>query len=400
MAWHDTQPMNAEASALGLPPLAVVISYRLGGADGVSTEATKWVTALRSLGWVVRTVAGDGAADHLLAGLAGGAALNGRPAPPLDEEELGCALDGADLVVVENLCSLPLNPSAGEAVARALKGRRAILRHHDLAWQRARFASSPPPPDDPAWLHVAVTDQARSDLARRGLKAVTMRNRFDPHPPEGDRQATRRALRVADCELLVVQPTRAIRRKGIGRALALAEGLGATYWLVGETEEGYDEELEAMLAVSRARCLRGRPAALVTSTAGIEHAYAAADLVVFPSSQEGFGNPPVEASLHMRPVAVGPYAPEAEMRALGFRWLDAYRLEEVRDWLRAPVSADLAHNARTARRWLDIAELPGRLAELLSTMGLPCPAAMRARPLPAAEGGSAHAGDELSRPGR
>ncbi len=357
----------------------VVISYRLGGADGVSAEATKWVAALRSLGCTVRTVAGEGAADHLLAGLAGGTALNGRPAPALNEDELHRALDGADLVVVENLCSLPLNPSAGEAVARALKGRRAILRHHDLAWQRARFAGSPPPADDPAWLHVAVTDQARSELARRGLRAVVLRNRFDPYPPPGNRQATRRALRVADGELLIVQPTRAIRRKGIGRAIALAEELGATYWLVGATEEGYERELGAMLAASSARCLTGRPEGLVTATTGMEHAYAAADLVVFPSSQEGFGNPPVEASLHMRPVAVGPYAPAAEMRALGFRWLDAYHLEEVRSWLGAPVTADLRHNAGTARRWLDIGELPGRLARLLATMGLSCPAAPPAR---------------------
>ena len=34
-------------------------------------------------------------------------------------------------------------------VTEALRGRAAILRHHDLPWQRDRFSGAPPPPDDP-----------------------------------------------------------------------------------------------------------------------------------------------------------------------------------------------------------------------------------------------------------
>src|ERR1035441_9126819 len=52
--------------------------------------------------------------------------------------EVADALSVADLVLVENLCSLPLNPLAGEVVAATLRGRPAILRHHDLRSEERR----------------------------------------------------------------------------------------------------------------------------------------------------------------------------------------------------------------------------------------------------------------------
>src|SRR3954452_6361415 len=42
-----------------------------------------------------------------------------------------------------NILSLPLNARAGEMVGEALRQRPAVLRHHDLAWQRQRFARMP-----------------------------------------------------------------------------------------------------------------------------------------------------------------------------------------------------------------------------------------------------------------
>jgi mannosylglucosylglycerate synthase len=351
----------------------VVVSFRLGGADGVSIEAAKWTAGFRALGCSVTTVAGEGAADHLDPGLSAGPYLTGRAAPPPNEALLRAWLAGADLVVVENLCSLPLNPTAAGAVARALTGKPALFRHHDLPWQREAFKTFPPPPDDPAWCHVVATERSRLELRQRGIDAVTVRNMFDPRPPPGNRELTRRLLGVSGGAPLVVQPTRAIARKGIPRAVALAEALGAEYWLVGPAEEGYGPTLDKLLAATSVTVHRGLVAELMSATEGIEHAYAAADVVAFPSTFEGFGNPPVEAALHLRPVAVGPYPMAAELRSLGFKWMDAAAPGQVAHWLERPDEAALRHNQAVARRHLSLDDLPGRLVELMERVGVRAP---------------------------
>ncbi|MGH9165579.1 MAG: glycosyltransferase, partial [Acidimicrobiales bacterium] len=303
------------------------MSFRLGGADGVSVEAATWAWALGRLGFTVRTVAGAGAADHLVAGLGLNDDDLGGPAPG----EVERALDGADLVVVENLLSLPLNPAAAAVVAGALAGRRSLLRHHDLAGQRPRFAGSHwSVPVDPAWAHVTINDLSRDQLAEHGIAATTVRNAFDPDPAPGDRAATRRRLGLADGDLLVVQPTRALARKDVPAAVALAEALSASYWLLGPAEDGYGPELDRLFGAAPVRVVHG------LGDARVADAYAACDAVVFPSSWEGFGNPVVESALHRRPLALHRYPVAAELEAFGFRWFAACDPAPLAHWLDEP----------------------------------------------------------------
>ena len=177
--------------------------------------ADSWARVLRELGWRVRTVAGDGPVDHLVPGLAAGAAH------PPTAREVDDVLAEADLVVVENLCTIPLNLPAARVMADRLRGRPAILHHHDPPWQRAAWAHvTELPPVDDAWRHVTINRLTEAQMADRGVPATTIYNGFDVNAPPGDRTTTRAALGMSESERLVVHPVRAIERKDVPAAVA------------------------------------------------------------------------------------------------------------------------------------------------------------------------------------
>ena len=208
-------------------PQAVVVSFRLGGADGVAVEAHKWEWALRELGYDVRRVAGaiedEGEPDDIvLPALALGAA-------DIDPAAITTALDGADLVIVENLCSLPLNIDAAHAVTRAVSEHhgRVLFRHHDLPWQRRHLAhlGADLPPRVKGALHATINLRSRRELEARGFKgAATIHNFFDLDPAPGDRAGTRARFGFPDDALVILQPSRAIERKNVPGAVRFSTG--------------------------------------------------------------------------------------------------------------------------------------------------------------------------------
>lgn len=335
-----------------------IVSFRLGLADGVSVVAGRWAAILRRLGHRVITVAGEGPVDRPVPGLEIGAAQ------PPDPSEVATALADADLVMVENLCTIPLNLPAAQVVAGVLAGRPAVLHHHDPPWQRERFAHvTELPPDDGAWRHLTINRLTEAQMAERGINATTIYNPFEVAAVPGDRAATRRLLDVAPDELLVAHPVRAIARKDIPSALRVCEDLGATYWLTGATEEGYEATLRHLLAEARCRVLR-HPAPSVADI------YAAADAVVFTSIWEGFGNPPIEAAVHGRPAVVSHYPVADELRALGFRWFDSDNLDPLREHLAGGDPGLIEHNRRIVQEHLSMEVIGAQIADLLADMGI------------------------------
>ncbi len=338
-----------------------IVSFRLGLSDGVSIVARHWQTALEGLGYDVVTVAGEGPVDRLIPGLSIDAT-----APP-NENELASALAYCDLVVVENVCTIPLNLDASRAVGAVLTGRPAIMHHHDPPWQRDRFGHiTELPLQDPAWRHVTINELTRTQMIARGIEATTIYNPFDTDAATGDREAMRGALGIDDHTLLVAHPVRAIERKNIPLALRLAEQLEGTYWLLGAAEEGYDEQLDWLLSTAAVPVIhQGAPS--------VPDIYAAADVVVFPSLWEGFGNPPIEASIHRRPVIVGDYPVGRELRGLGFSWFNPSDVAAVAAFVSEPDVELLERNRALAVQRFSIAESQRLLAKLIDDAGWPTP---------------------------
>jgi glycosyltransferase involved in cell wall biosynthesis len=356
-----------------VPPVAVQLSYRLGGADGVAVEARKWEWALRELGFEVRRVAGeldDGlrADDTWLPFLAIDAVDDGAREP----NRLAASIAGADLVIVENLCSLPINPDASAMTAAVLAEHdgRVLFHHHDLPWQRAGLATPPGiPPHRENSLHVTINDHSRVQLENRGFAAVTLRNAFDLEPPRGDRDGTRARFGFAPDDLVLLQPTRAIPRKNIPAAIAFAAELARRepdrsprLWITGPAEDGYDDVFARLRAESPVPVEVGR-----ATTAG--DAYAAADLILFPSTWEGFGNPVIESIAHRRAIAVGSYPVLDELRAFGVHLFSIDDVDGVRAWLRDPEPTVLERNVELVRPHCSLADLPERIRRGFNATG-------------------------------
>jgi mannosylglucosylglycerate synthase len=338
-------------------PTCAIVSFRLGLTDGVSVIAARWSQLVAELGFEVTTVAGSGNVDRLVPGLELGATTG----PTHGDVE--SALGDADVVIVENLLTIPMNLPASRVVTEVLAGRPALLHHHDPPWQREHYRHiTELPPDDPAWRHVTINDLTRRELAERGVDATTIYNVFHTEAAPGDRAAMRRRLGVHDDTLLLAHPVRAIARKNIPVALQLAAELGGTYWLLGQAEDGYGQTLDRLLATADIPVIqRGAPT--------IPDIYAAADLVVFPSTWEGFGNPPIEAAIHRRGAIVGPYPVADELRALGFRWFGIDDLDAVRGFLADGDDDTLSTNQRLAHQYFSFAAVREQLRDLFATAG-------------------------------
>lgn len=356
-----------------MSPTAVQLSFRLGGADGVAVEARKWEWALHELGFSMRRVAGElddepRIDDVTLPFLAIDPPNGTQPAP----DELAASLTGADLVIVENLCSLPINPDASALAAEVLHGYdgRVVFHHHDLPWQRAGLPTPPNiPPHRPNSLHVTINDHSRVQLEHRGFDAITLRNAFDLDPARGDRSHTREHFGFRPDDVVLLQPTRAIPRKNIPAAVDFAVELSrrepdwpVRLWITGPAEDGYDDVFARLVAESAVPVTVGR-------AASAWDAYAAADLVLFPSTWEGFGNPVVESIAHRRPIAVGDYPALDELREFGVHLLSIDDVDGVRRWLRAPDPALLEANVELMRPHCSLADLPRRLDAALASAG-------------------------------
>ncbi len=423
-------------------PTVGVVATRLAGTDGVSLETAKWVRVLDRLGHPATFFAGllddqfrpgrevplayyrhpeileltarlFGSGVELAGGgPAGGVTIARSPeisrrlaeiARHLHDEILAFIRDHAvELLLVENALAIPVHVPLGMAITQVIAetGIPTVAHHHDLPWERQRFAVSTIedilaasfPPRLPSIAHVVINSVQSQQLAwRAGLTSRVIPNvmEFEVAPPLPDAHArtARGALGIPDDHLFVLQPTRVVQRKGIEHAIELVRRLERPAVLVishaagdeGNAYErrvrefahllGVDVRFEADLVTdAREQLPDGR------TTYTLADIYPFADLVTYPSVIEGFGNAFLEAVYFRRPIVVNRYAIyEIDIARRGFRAveLDGYvSADAVEQTLRLLDDPGLAAawaetNHRQGLRWFSFTVLERRLRAVL-----------------------------------
>jgi glycosyltransferase involved in cell wall biosynthesis len=241
-----------------------------------------------------------------------------------------------DLLIAENSLTIPLNIPFAMALTEVIAetGIHTIAHHHDFFWERKRFLTncvwdilnSCYPPHLNSIAHVVINTSGQNQLAlRTGIASTLIPNVMEferPAPGIDEYNAdVREALGVAEDELLFLQPTRVVQRKGIEHAIELVARLGRKAVLVishASGDEGYEyqnrvKEFAELLGV---RALFGADVIgdrRDTTEDGrkvysLDDIYPHADLVTYPSWVEGFGNAFLEAIYFRKPILVNNYS--------------------------------------------------------------------------------------------
>ena len=241
-----------------------------------------------------------------------------------------------DILVPQNVLSIPLNIPLALAITEVIAetGIKTIAHHHDMFWERKRFLqncvweifNSCYPPHLSSIEHVVINSSAQNQMAlRTGIAATLIPNVMDfEHPPDPvDEYSSdvREALGLEKDELLILQPTRVVQRKGIEHAIELVARLGLKAKLVishASGDEGYEYEqrvrdyakllnvnalfVDDIINETRGKTKDGR------KIYSLQDIYPHADLITYPSIVEGFGNAFLEAVYYRRPIMVNNYS--------------------------------------------------------------------------------------------
>lgn len=327
-----------------------MISTRFAGLDGVSLEAAKLAPVIEEAGHELSWFAGElgeeftpGVEDPRVhfageenAALEARAFASGTPDPSVWGEirwrasslkpAIRSFLEGIDVAYVHNSLSIPMQLPFAVAMTEAFEetGVQVVGHHHDFGWEKPRFAQCTVPevvaeyfpPNLDNMNHGVINSLAQRGLAERtGIKATVLPNILDfergPTRPAGG-TTYRTAAGIEPDATLLLQPTRIIERKGIESTIRLAAALGpqavVAFSHAADRDEKYWRRL-VELADELAVRLVYSPAAPEASPESpwLGDAFEAADLVCFPSIQEGFGNALVETLFFRRPLFVNRY---------------------------------------------------------------------------------------------
>jgi glycosyltransferase involved in cell wall biosynthesis len=313
---------------------------------------------------------------------------------------------GITVLIVENALSIPMHVPLGLAITELLAETRmpTIAHHHDFYWERTRFSVNAVPdylemafpPRVPCIWHVVINKAAQEELSwRKGVASTNVPNVFDfEHPPAGvDAYAAdvRSAIGLEPDDIMILQPTRIVPRKGIEHAIKLVQMLGDPKYKLVISHAAGDEGMEYrhMLAemaeeenvdlrfietrISDIRRLNSDGEKIYT----LWDLYPHADLITYPSLYEGFGNAFLEATYFKKPILINRYSifardlePKGFMLPVMEGFLTRRVVEEVRRLFEDPEyrSHVVNHNYEIATRFFSYAVLRRSLQSILTSI--------------------------------
>ena len=370
--------MKVHSSQAHFPKHIGFISTRFHGTDGVTLEAAKWAEILEAEDakcfWMAGLLDKPEDISHLepiaffnhpsvgevQKDLFG---VTTRPREITDrihemKEKLKTSIYDfikrfdLELLIPQNILAIPMHIPLGVAMTEVIAetGIPSIAHHHDFTWERERFTvtsgadylASAFPPTLPSLVHVVINSMQQKELARRYGQASTIIPNvidFETPPPVLDDYSRdfRREIGLSEDDILVLQPTRIVPRKGIEHAIELLRRLKEPRLKLvlshpsGDEGDAYakllserisDAGIQALFIADRIGERRGLNAD-GKKVYTLYDIYPHADLVTYPSYYEGFGNAFLEAVYFGKPVVVNTYAVYArDIDPLGFKTIE------------------------------------------------------------------------------
>lgn len=405
------------------------ISTRFAGTDGVTLEASKWAQVLRQMGhrcfWFAGELNKDPARSMLVPEAFFQHGQNqwvnecilgrkGRTAVVTDmihglKTLLKVRLKefiekfSIDIIIAENALTIPMHVPMGLALTEMIAETQipTIAHHHDFYWERTRFSVTAVgdylrmafPPNLPNMEHVVINSAAQEELAlRTGISSLIIPNILDfENPPQVDSERTRKlreSIGLTPEDVMILQPTRIVQRKGIEHAVQLVGDLkDARYKLVISHEagdEGYEyaewlkEAAQGSGVDLRLFAIRMRDPWNDCKEPPVAYSlfdiYPCADFVTYPSLYEGFGNAFLEAVYFHKPMLINRYATfvrDIEPRGFDLVVMDGFlakkTIAQVREVLTSPQRREkmVAHNYAVATRHYSYAVLRRLLTTLM-----------------------------------
>lgn len=311
-----------------------------------------------------------------------------------------------DILVVENALTIPMHVPLGLAITEFIAETDipVIAHHHDFYWERTRFSINAAgdylemafPPRNRQIQHVVINIGAEEELSwRKGLTALLIPNVLNfEEPPQGidDYNAdVREAIGLKPDDVMILQPTRVVPRKGIEHAISLVAMLDDPRYKLVISHEAGDEGTAYLNAIKDLAAEAGVDLRFVDDRIGdrrqinsdgqkiytLWDLYPHAGMVTYPSLYEGFGNALLEAFYFRVPILINRYSiftRDIEPRGFQAPIMEGYItrqvVEEVRRILEDPEYRQqmVEHNFQVARRFFSYEVLRRNLRTLITNI--------------------------------